>query len=219
MSKRISVALASVALLCAAAPAFSADNGFYAYGSAGWTDSKGRKAQSDTAIVNLGVTAFTSQADETDTGYKLQLGYRFNRHFAIEGGYMDLGRYTYDAVATVPVATRTGSVDIDAWNLTAVGSLPLTERFAVIGKLGAAAHRLKFHCAGTGIACVNPDRKASGTSLHYGLGVEWTFSPNWFVRGEYEVVRKVGDAFDFNGTNGTSRADVKMTGVGIGYRF
>lgn len=94
------------------------------------------------------------------------------------------GRRRINRRIAVPAATRTGSGDIDAWNLTAVGSLPLTERFAVIGKLGAAAHRLKFHCAGTGIACVNPDRKASGTSLHYGVGVEWTFASNGFVRGE-----------------------------------
>lgn len=219
MSRIVSASFACAVLVGAATHAVAAENGWYAYGAAGWADTKGRKAQVDTTITNLGVTAFTSQADETDTGYKLQFGYRFNRNFAVEGGYMDLGRYSYDAVATVPVATRTGSGDIDAWNLTAVGSLPLTERLAVIGKLGAAAHNLKFHCAGTGIACVNPDRKASGTSLHYGVGVEWAFSPNWFARGEYEVVQKVGDAFNSTGTSGTSREDVKLGSIGIGYRF
>lgn len=219
MNRMLPLSLATAALFGAAAPAFAADNGFYVYGSAGLTDTGGRKSQADATIVNAGVTTFTSSADEKDRGYKAQLGYRFNRYFAVEGGYMDLGRYTYHAVATVPVATRDGKGPMDGWNLLAVGSLPLNDQFSLIGKLGVAAQRMKFHCEGTGIACTNPERSANGTSLQYGAGVEWAFTPNWFVRGEYEVVQKIGESFNANGTTGTSRADLKMGSVGVGYKF
>jgi len=193
---------------------------WYVLGAIGVTNTTGRKAQADATISNLGITAFTSQADEKDQGHKLQLGYRFNPKLALEGGYMDLGRFTYSAVSSAPlVATRDGNLKMNAWNLDVVGSYPLGSQFSVFGKLGAVAHRAKFECQGTGVACQNPSRKATGTSLHYGLGLEWAFNTNWFARAEYEVVKKVGDSFNANGTTGTSQADVKMGSVGIGYRF
>ena len=134
----------------------------YVLGSAGLTDTGGRKAQADATIVNAGGRVHHRRPIK-DRGYKAQIGYRFNRNFAVEGGYMDLGRYTYHADGTAPItATRDGKGPMDALNVVAVGSLPLTEQFSPIGKLGVAAQRMRFHCEGTGIACSNPDR----TSRH-----------------------------------------------------
>ncbi|GAB3190893.1 outer membrane beta-barrel protein [Hydrogenophaga aquatica] len=195
-----------------------AESNWYLLGATGVTNTSGRTAQSDAAVSTLGAVAFTSQGDEADRGHKLQLGYRFSPSLVVEGGYMDLGRFTYSADMPT-VATRAGNLKMNAWNLNMIGTYPLGSQLSLFGKLGIAAHRTKFHCEGTGIACVNPSRKASGTSLHYGVGVEWAFSPNWFARAEYEVVRKVGDAFNAGGTTGTSQADVKLGSIGIGYRF
>ena len=97
----IALALAAVS---PAASAAETDSGLYVIAATGPTDTGGRKSQADATIRNLGVTTFQSSADEKDIGYKLQLGYRINRHIAIEGGYMDLGCYTYAAAATVPAA-------------------------------------------------------------------------------------------------------------------
>lgn len=212
--------LIALALVAASplATAAETDSGFYVLASTGPTDTGGRKAQADTTIRNLGVTTFQSSADEKDIGYKLQLGYRINRYVAIEGGYMDLGRYTYAATATVPAATRDAKGDISAWNIGAAGILPLGQ-FNLFGKVGVAAYHLKFHCAGTGIACVNPERTSNGNAFHYGLGAEWNFLTQWFLRGEYEVIQKIGDDLNATGTSGTTRADLKMANIGVGYRF
>lgn len=215
MNARLIIATLLAATSLAAA---AADNGFYAYGAYGWSESN-RKAQTDTAIVNSGVTAFTSSADDSDTGYKLQGGYRFNQFVAIEGGYVNLGKYTYDGVATVPVATRQGSVKADGWNVAAVGSLPVSSSFALIGRLGVVASEAKYHCAGTGIACFDPDRSHRDTALNYGIGADWNFTGNWFARAEYEVYKDVGSSFSTTGTSGTSKADIKMGSIGVGYRF
>ena len=214
----LALSLATLAFATALPINAQAEGNWYVLGATGATNTSGRKAQSDAVVSVLGVVPFTSQGDEDDQGHKLQLGYRFNPYLAVEGGYLDLGRFTYSANMPT-VATRDGSLKMNAWNLDVVGSYPLGSQFSVFGKLGVAAHRAKFHCEGTGIACSNPSRKASGTSLHYGVGVEWAFSPNWFARAEYEVVKKVGDPFNATGTTGTSRADVKLGSIGIGYRF
>ena len=220
MKLKSTLALSLVMLTAAAALPINAqaEGNWYVLGATGVTNTSGRTAQSDAAVSTLGAVAFTSQGDETDRGHKLQLGYHLSPSLAVEGGYMDLGRFTYSADMPT-VATRAGNLKMSAWNLNVVGTYPLGAQFSVFGKLGVAAHRTKFHCEGTGIACVNPSRKASGTSLHYGVGVEWAFSPNWFARAEYEVVRKVGDSFNTGGTTGTTQADVTLGSIGIGYRF
>lgn len=69
-----------------------------------------------------------------------------------------------------------------------------------MGKLGLAAYDLSYNCQGAVIACVTPNRNNTGTPLHYGLGLDWKFSKNWFARAEYEVYEKVGEAFNATGS-------------------
>lgn len=194
--------------------------GYYAYLSTGRTQTD-RKAEVDASLINAGVApgALSSKADDKDTGWKLQAGYRINRYLAVEGGYADLGSFIYDATATAPVATRHGDIKTDGWNIDLVGYLPFTDSVTGFGRLGAYRYDTNLACSGTGIACSNPSRSKKGTSTHYGLGVDWTFARSWFARFEYEVYTRVGEAFNANGTTGTTRADVKMGSVGVGYRF
>lgn len=49
-----------------------------------------------------------------------------------------------------------------------------------------------YQCTGT-VYCGTANRSASGTSSHYGLGVDYAFAGNWFARAEYEVFTEVGD--------------------------
>jgi len=216
--KKITV-LALILGSAVATNALADTTGLYAYAAAGRTDSD-RKAQADTVITNLGITAFTSSADAGDSGYKLQIGYRFNRHLALEGGYVDLGRSSYRANSTAPiVATRTGYVETDGWSLAAVGRLPLTASLALTGKLGLLAYDLQFRCFGGAGICGNPVRGDSGVKPTYGLGLDWDLGANWFARAEYEVYRNIGSRFDTLGSTGTSQADIALASIGIGYRF
>lgn len=220
MQQKIAMNLIAAALIgsLGSTTALAEDNGFYGYVSAGSSKSD-RKAEADTVLTNLGAV-FTSSANATDSAYKLQAGYRFNSNLAVEGGYADLGKFTYHALATVPAgATRDGTVSVTAWNLDAVGRLPISDEVAVFGRLGLASYDLSYNCQGTVVACVAPSRSNSGTPLHYGLGVDWSFGKNLFARAEYEVYEKVGEAFNATGSTGTTRANVSVLGIGIGYRF
>lgn len=203
-----------------AGPVAHADEtGYYGYLATGRTKSD-RKAEIDSSIINAGINAatLTSSADDTDTGWKFQAGYRFNRHFAVEGGYADLGKFTYDASATLP-ATRHSESKVRGWNIDAVGYLPITDTVVGFAKLGAFIYDIDTSCSGTGVPCSNPNRSANRTGTRYGLGVDWTFSRAWFARAEYEVYSRVGESLNATGTTGTTRADVKMGSIGIGYRF
>lgn len=210
------VLTALIAGLCASAQA--ADTGFYGYLSAGQSQSD-RKAEADRALTGAGATAFTSSIDDTDTAYKIQAGYRFSKNLTIEGGYAKLGEFTYRAAITAPV-TETGVVAIegDGWNLDLVGRLPFNDSLSGFAKLGAFVYNLDYQCTGT-VYCGTASRSASGTSFHYGLGLDYAFAGNWFARAEYEVIADVGDPMSADGTTGTSQEDVRLGSVGIGYRF
>jgi len=220
MKQRFAATMITAACICCLGSnaALAADKGYYGYISAGSSKSV-RKAEVDTALQNAGAV-FTSNSNNTGTAYKLHLGYQYNRNLAVEGGYVDMGKFTYHALATIPAgATRDGEVKINGWNLDVVGRLPVSDAVAVFGRLGLVSYNLAFKCQGTVIACTAPDRSKSGTPLHYGLGLDWNFGQNLFARAEYEVYANVGEAFNATGTTGTTRADVSVAGIGIGYRF
>lgn len=201
-----------------AASAQAADTGFYGVFSAGQSQSD-RKGEADRALTGAGATAFASSIDDTDTAWKIQAGYRFNKNLAIEGGYVKLGEFAYRAAIAAPVAeTGVVTLDVDGWNLDVVGRLPFNDSFTGFAKAGAFVYNLDYQCTGT-VYCGTASRSASGTSFHYGLGVDYTFSKNWFARAEYEVFTKVGDSMSANGATGTTQEDVRLGSVGIGYQF
>lgn len=200
------------------ASAHAADTGFYGYLAAGQSQSD-RQAEADRALTGAGATAFTSSMDDTATAWKIQAGYRFNKNLAVEGGYAKLGELAYRAAITAPVVeTGVVSLDIDGWNLDVVGRLPFNDSLTGFAKVGAFVYNLDYQCIGT-VYCGTASRSASGTSLHYGLGVDYAFAGNWFARAEYEVFTEVGDPMSADGAAGTSQEDVRLASVGVGYRF
>jgi OOP family OmpA-OmpF porin len=216
-SKQTSLVLATL-VAGFSASALAADTGFYGYLSAGQSQSD-RKGEADRALTGAGATAFTSSMDDTDNAWKIQAGYRFNKNLAIEGGYAKLGELAYRAAITAPVAeTGVVTLGIDGWNLDVVGRLPFNDSLTGFAKVGAFVYNLDYQCTGT-VYCGTASRSASGTSFHYGLGVDYAFAGNWFARAEYEVFAEVGDPMSADGTTGTSQEDVRLASVGIGYRF
>jgi OOP family OmpA-OmpF porin len=197
------------------------DSAFYGYLSAGQSQSD-RQTEADQVLTGAGATAFSSSIDDTDTAWKIQAGYRLTENFAIEGGYNRLGDISYSANITAPGAgAGVVRLDIDGWNLDLVGRMPFSDNFTGFAKLGAFAYDLDYQCGiiSGPYSCGTASRNASGSSLHYGLGLEYAFSNNWFLRAEYEVFNQVGNAMSANGSTGTSQEDVWLGSVGIGYRF
>jgi long-chain fatty acid transport protein len=124
-----------------------------------------------------GSVAATSANTNTE-GWKVYTGYQFNKYLGVEGGYSNLN----DLTAT----TGTTHIEIvsEAWSLAAVGSYPLTEKFSVTGKLGAA------------YVLTRTDTKV-GTALtqrtgeddyrpNYGVGVSYALLDNFKLRAEWE---------------------------------
>ncbi len=137
------------------------------------------------AQLYLGAGAGEAKTDTRETSWKVYGGYQFNPTWGLELGYNDLGKYR-------------GS-DIESYSLAATGTIPLNERWSLLGKLGATENR--------------PDAPGTGnhTAVLIGVGVGYSLSRNVGVRLEYEDFGKLSDA------GGSSRG--RNVGLSLKYGF
>jgi len=137
------------------------------------------------AQLYLGGGVGEAKTDTRETSWKLYSGYQFNPTWGLELGYNDLGKYR--------------GADIESYSLAVTGTMPLNERWSLLGKLGAAENR--------------PDAAANGnhTDVLLGVGVGYSFNKNVGLRLEYEDFGKLSDA------GGSSRG--RNVGLSLKYGF
>lgn len=155
------------------------------------------------------VTGF--EDDERDIGYKIFGGYQFNRYFALEGGYFDLGQFDFTA-QTQPAGTLAGQFKVRGLNLDLVGIAPLTDKFSVFARAGANYAEVRDRFSGSGAVNVldaSPDKH--DTNYKYGAGLEYAFTRALSMRLEAERYR-IDDAVG-------NDADIDLTSLGLVYRF
>lgn len=156
--------------------ALAQDAGLYVSGSIGQS-----RSDIDTSPLSAaGVTAIST--DDTDTAWKLNFGYQFNRHWGVEVGYVNFGDYS--VTGRFGAAPVSATVDVTAWTLAAVGTLPLgNSNFSLFGKLGVARGEADGSAAVGATSVSVGDR---GTDLFGGIGVRYDFNRNFGVQLEAE---------------------------------
>ena len=168
-------------------------------------------AKISNGLAGSGFTSSSINDKRDDTGYKLFGGYQFNKNFALEGGYFDLGKAGYTAT-TVPAGTLNGQIKLRGLNLDLVGFLPLNDKFSLLARVGADYAEANDSFSGTGaVGVANPSVTKSETNVKYGVGLEYALTKSLALRGEVERYR-VNDAVG-------ARGDVDMFSVGLVYRF
>ncbi len=161
--------------------------GWYLGGSIGQSQAK----DACSGLAGTGISC-----DDKDTAWKILGGYQVNRYVAAEFGYTDLGKVSASAFGL------TDEIKTTAWELTAVGSLPLAERFSLFGRLGLYRAEVKESTNFVG------NFKATSTDLTFGLGARYDISKNLGIRGEWQKYKDVG-----GGDIGKSDIDVISLGV------
>ena len=209
---RASGALGLVALAVAASPfAVAADSNWYGGINIGQSRAKIDDPRIRSGLLSGGLTTTSILDDDRDAGYKLYGGYQFNRNFALEGGYFDLGKFGFVAT-TVPAGTLTGNIKLRGLNLDAVGILPITEKFSAFGRVGVNYAEARDSFTGTGaVRVLNPSPSKRDTNHKFGLGLQYAFTESLAVRGEVERYR-IDDAIG-------NKGDIDLFSVGLVYRF
>ena len=148
---------------------------------------------------------------ERDLGYKIFGGYQFNRYFALEAGYFDLGKFSFHAT-TVPAGNLDGSLKLKGGNLDAVGLLPITGNFSVFGRVGATYANTSDSFSGSGaVRALDPGPSKRGFNYKLGVGLQYQITQALAMRGEVERYR-INDAVGNEG-------DIDLVSVGLLYRF
>ena len=161
--------IAAIAAGLAAAPAFA--QSWYAGFGAG-VGNLGKSGQDLTGLNNATI-------DDSDKTYTVRLGYRFNPYLAVEGGYYDLGKYTF---STNTGAQVSGSAKAKSFGLSAVGILPVGPSFEAYARLGIEESEIKVN-ANTALLTASESDKQTGAT--YGVGGRFLFSRNFGLFAEW----------------------------------
>ena len=209
MYKKALAALA-VVVSSGAAHAQSADKaGWYAGLDIGASRSGIKADEIGGALANQGAPGSVS-ADDSDTMYGINGGYRLNRNFAVEGALTRLG--TFDYSSTMPGDTVSGKFRANAASLAGVGIWPVTNAFSIYGKAGLAVTDAKLEAASaTGATALN-NVSHTGTGLLVGAGATYDFAGGYFAKAGWDHYAHVGDA-------STGTGDINAYLVGVGMRF
>jgi OOP family OmpA-OmpF porin len=187
------------------------DTGWYGGANVGQSRATIDDARIRSGLLNDGFTSATIVDDDRSTGFKIFGGYQLNKNFAVEGGYFDLGKFGYTAT-TVPPGTLNGSMKVRGLNLDLVGTLPVTEKFSVFGRVGVNYAQTRDNFSGTGaVRVTNPNPSKNATNYKFGAGLQYAFTDSLAMRLEGERYR-VNDAVG-------NKGDVDLYSVGLIYRF
>ncbi len=185
--------------------------GPYIGGNVGRTRADFDNGSINRTLAGQGLTVQSTTSDNSGTGYKLFGGYQLNRNFAVEGGYFDLGKSSY-TFNTAPVGTFNGETRVRGLNLDLVGMLPVSDRFSVFGRIGAAYAQSRASFNSTGNVPVNTSNpRRNDTNVKVGLGMQYAITEALAVRAELERYR-INDPV-------RNRGHIDMASVGLVYRF
>lgn len=203
--------LAGLALLLAvtAAPALAEEEGGYPYvgASIGQSTSRIDVKRIDATLLAGGLTPIGTLRHEHDEAFKLFGGYQFNRNFALEFGYFNLGKYNF-RTDTTPVGTLNGKIELQGLNLDLVGTLPLAGGLSAIGRVGAQYARTRDNFSSSGaITVLKPNPSTNSVNYKFGAGLQYEFTQSFLMRLEAERYR-VNDAVG-------NKGDVNMYSLGV----
>jgi opacity protein-like surface antigen len=231
--QRMAAALAAALGMVAATTASAENTGLY-FGLTGGTtsvDMGGSKQDFDEnfglpiaaslELAGVDVIGFDSSLDDSDIGWGLQVGYRFNRYIAAEVGYVNLGDALYEAIMTVDDGVEIfpveASVRFKSSGPTAavLGILPIGERFDahLKGGIYVADTRLRSRLRDVEFAenVVHDETKASETEFFFGVGGAWNINESYSLRVEYQRYLDIGN-------DDTGEGDVDLIGVSVLFR-
>ena len=207
-----SALLPAMTLAACAAPAPAAEqSGWYVGGNAGLAKANIEERRIAAELLDAGLTTVDFYEDEDHFGYKLFTGYQFNRFFALEGGFFDLGNFNMTAV-TLPGGTLREELKVKGLNLDLLLLLPFTEKFSAFARGGGNYAESKVSFAGSGAVVVGDARsKERDHNYKFGFGIQYFFTDSFAMRAEAERYR-VDDGVG-------NRGDIDLYSAGLLYRF
>ncbi len=191
---KIAAIIVSTLVFCTAVTPTLAD-GFYGAIDLGQATGK----DLCTGASTFGVTG----CQDTSTLNRIGVGYQFAPMWGTE---VNLGSGLRSTLGSL------GGYEVAGWRLalllqvSATGTFPISDAFALTGKVGIANIKLKILPGANDIT-------ATTTKPAFGIGAQYFFTKSFGVRAQYEDLGTAGDA----NTTGTSK--FTLLSAGIVFRF
>lgn len=196
--------LAAFGSMLAPAPVHAqAQDAGYFYGGMSLGDARARidEERITAGLLGNGLTVTSFKRDERSLSGRLFGGYQLNRNWGLEAGVFDLGRFSFSA-RTAPEGTLDGRIRLQGLSLDLVGTLPLGERFSLLGRVGGQAAWARDQFRGSGaVGVTNPNPRERAVNPKAGVGLQYELNRNLLIRGEaerYRVNDAVGNRGDVN---------------------
>jgi OOP family OmpA-OmpF porin len=187
------------------------DAGWYLGFNAGQSRATIDDARITAGLLGDGFTTTSISDDNTHFGFKVFGGYEFNRYFALEGGYFNLGQFGFTA-DTIPAGSLRGDIKLQGGNIDLVGSLPLGDKFSLFARAGLNYAEAKDSFSGTGsVIVIDPSPQKSAANYKFGAGAEYDVTRSVGIRIEAERYR-IDDAVG-------NKGDIDLFSVGLVYKF
>lgn len=116
---------------------------------------------------------------EDSAALKAYGGYRFNEWLGAQAGWVDLGEFDAEE--------GPGSIEVDGYEASVVGRLPVNPNLFLLGKAGLYAWDLSVNDNLAG------EQEDDGTEGLVGIGAEFLFPNHMGLRVEWEKFANVGD--------------------------
>ncbi len=195
--------------------AMAADtSGWYGDIGVGRSNSKIDGGAVDAMLGNQGLTS-SSNVDAKQSAWKLDVGYQFHPNFAIEVGYVDLGKAQWNSNITAPNAdTLNGEIHTRGTTFDLVALAPIGERFSVYGKAGVIRAAVDFSGGSNGGGgTMVASGSNNSTRAAYGLGMGYDITPRIGTKLEWDRYEGLGDA------NLTGKGNFDLVTVALVYKF
>jgi hypothetical protein len=146
------------------------------------------------------VVSGTSSIDDSFNGYGFYGGYRFTPHFAVEGGYLNLGSFKYRSrvngnIGGLPSAAAFNyDGETSGISVAALGVWPLSYRWEVYGRAGAlfSTNTATLYYADAQ-GPIRGEGSEGDVDLLAGIGTSFNFLEIYDLRLEYQRVFDAGD--------------------------
>lgn len=181
-----------------ATSAMAQDSRYYYWGlGAGQSQSQIEDRYTTDSLMKSSNSPASFTSERQDTAYKLFGGYQFNKNFAVETGYFNLGKFTYGT--SMPGGTLNGRYEIEGVNVDLVGTMPLGTKWSALARVGVQHANTRDAFTGPGLpASASNDNSSRANNVKVGLGVQYEITPSVLVRAEAERFR-VRDGIATNG--------------------
>jgi len=140
---------------------------------------------------------------EHKTAYKVYGGYNYTQNFGAEIGFADL-REAEKSGNGARISSKPESLYV-----AAVGTLPLNDQFALIGKAGVAYTHVKVSASVAGFSDSGSDNR---TSPYVSVGAAYLLNKNVSFVAEYEYFGKIAK-------DGDANIKANLVSVGVRYAF